>query len=422
MRPYVAGNNFSGVILVARGGHVLLERGYGLANPELGVPNTSRTRFHVASVTKAFTAAAVLRLAERGMLRLADSVGAYLPGYPNGGRIRLEHLLTHSSGIPDLGSLPEWDREERLPHTTAELVEMFKGRPLLFEPGAETRYSNANYNLLALILERLVGKGYGDVMRDEVFGPLGLRSTVHDGDMTRLIPDRATGTEPDGVRGVRFPRYIDWSGRTGSGSLVTTAGDLARFVEALFGGRLLGSASLAKILAPADGFAYGWSRDERFGRKLLRSGGRSPGFNASVERYLDDGTTVVVLTNSYSPVGQDSVFLDGLESAVFGRPTASPAVAPVPATPGALAELAGRYRLPHDYFVPDAVVTLIDRGDHLDATWDDGGVNTVYPIGPDRYLDRNYWAELRVIRDAGGKVTGFDYRLLQGFLARRVER
>ena len=159
VRPYVAGNNFSGVILVARGGHVLLERGYGLANPELGVPNTSRTRFHVASVTKAFTAAAVLRLAERGMLRLDDSVGVYLPGYPDGGRIRLEHLLTHSSGIPDLGSLPEWDREERLPHTTAELVEMFKGRPLLFEPGTETRYSNANYNLLALILERLVEKG-----------------------------------------------------------------------------------------------------------------------------------------------------------------------------------------------------------------------------------------------------------------------
>ena len=240
--------------------------------------------------------------------------------------------------------------------------------------------------------------------------------------MTRLIPDRATGTEPDGVRGVRFPRYIDWSGRTGSGSLVTTAGDLARFVEALFGGRLLGSASLAKILAPADGFAYGWSRDERFGRKLLRSGGRSPGFNASVERYLDDGTTVVVLTNSYSPVGQDSVFLDGLESAVFGQ---AHGVAGGGARAGN-ARRAGRARGK----VPAAARLLRSgRGGHAHrpgrsprrhlGRWrrEHGVSHRAGPLSGSELLGG-------AARDPGrgGKVTGFDYRLLQGFLARRVER
>ena len=89
--------------------------------------------------------------------------------------------------------------------------------------------------------------------------------------------------------------------------------------------------------------------------------------------------------------------------------------------PEALAELAGRYRLPHDYFIPDAILTLVARGDHLDARWQDGGVNTVYPLGPDRYLDRNYWAELRFTRDSAGRVTGFGYRLLQGFVARRIQ-
>ena len=99
---------------------------------------------------------------------------------------------------------------------------------------------------------------------------------------------------------------------------MTTALELDRFVEALYGGKLLQPASRAKILAPAEGFAYGWARGERLGRKQMRSAGRSPGYNASVERYLDDGTTVIVLTNSYSPVGQDSVFLAGINAAVFG--------------------------------------------------------------------------------------------------------
>ncbi len=416
--PYIAGNNFTGVILVARGDSVLLEKGYGLANAELGVANTPRSRFHIASVTKAFTAAAVLLLQEGGRLNAADPVAKFLPGYPNGEKIRLEHLLTHRSGIPNLDG-PDWDREERLPHSTVELVGLFKDKPLDFEPGSKTAYSNSNYNLLALIVEKVSSQGYADFMSGRIFTPLGLRSTVLDGDMTRLIPDRATGTEPDGVRGVRFPRYIDWSGRTGSGSLVTTAGDLERFVRALFGGKLLGPVSLAKIEAPAEGFAYGWERDERFGRKQMRAGGRSPGFNASIEHYLDDGTDVIVLTNSYSPVCQDSAFLDGLHSAVFGRPATRPSITPVAAAPGSLAELAGRYRMPHDYFLPDETLILSDRGDHLDARWSDGSVNTIYPVGPNRFIDRNYWTTVTFRRNAAGKVEGFDYRLLQGFVAKR---
>ncbi|HEY7479987.1 MAG TPA: serine hydrolase [Gemmatimonadales bacterium] len=419
--PYVSSNNFTGVILVARGDSVLLERGYGLANPELGVANTPRSRFHIASVTKAFTAAAILWLEERGRLRTSQPVAGYLPGYPNGEKLRLEHLLTHTSGIPNLDG-PDWDREERLPHSTAELVGLFKDRPLEFEPGARTSYSNSNYSLLALIIEQVSGQAYGDFMRDSIFVPLGLSATLHDGDMTRLIPDRATGTEPDGVKGLRFPRYVDWSARTGSGSVVTTAGDLRRFMRALFSGELIGRQSVERILAPAEGFAYGWARDQRLGRKVIRAGGRSPGFNASVEHYLDDGTDVVVLTNSYSPVGQDPVFLDGLHSVIFGRAATPRSIAPVQPAAGSLAKLEGRYRMPHDYFVPDATLTLSERGDHLEARWTDGAVNTVYPIGLNRFLDRNYWAELTFRRDASGKVTGLDYALGPGFFAARIGR
>jgi hypothetical protein len=269
-----------------------------------------------------------------------------------------------------------------------------------------------------MIIEKISGQSYESFLRDNIWTPLGLRSTIDGSDMARLVPNRATGTEPDGIRDVRLPRFIDWSSRRGSGSLVTTAGDLDRFVNALFGGKLLQPGLLAKIMAPAEGFAFGWARGERSGRKVMRSAGRSPGYNASVERYLDDGTTVIVLTNSYSPVGQDSVFLAGINDAVFGKTPTPPALLPVPVKPGALGELAGQYQMPEDYFVPNANLKLIDRGNRLEAVWENGARNTIYSVGPNRFLDRNFWADVSFTRDSAGRVSGFSYALAgQRFLA-----
>jgi CubicO group peptidase (beta-lactamase class C family) len=177
VRPYVASNNFTGVILVRRGGRVQLNKGYGMANYELSVPNSGSSRLHIASVTKAFTAAAVLLLAERGKLKLDDPVSRHLPDYPQGDLIRIKHLLEHTAGIPNLGSGATWEREERLPHSTEQLVGLFKDLPLDFEPGSETRYSNSNYNLLTLILEKLSGQEYESFLQDNIFTPLGLGAT-----------------------------------------------------------------------------------------------------------------------------------------------------------------------------------------------------------------------------------------------------
>ncbi len=421
LRPYADTNNFTGVVMVSRDGRVLFAKGYGMANYELDVPNTPKMRFHVASVSKTFTSAAILMLEERGKLNSSDPVAKFLPDYPNGDKLRIEHLLKHTSGIMDTGGLAEWGAEERKPHTAAELVALFKDKPLRFEPGSKYSYSNSNYNLLALIIEKVSGQGYGDFLRQNIFEPLGLRATLHDSDAAKLIPDRASGTEPDGVSGVRLPRYVDWSARTGNGSLATTTADLDKFVTAVLGGKLLKPSSLAKIMQPAEGFAYGWVRTERFGRKQIRTGGRSPGFNASVERYLDDGTTIIVLSNSYSPVAQDSAFLDALHSAVFDKPVVSPAIRPIPVAPGGLAQFVGRYQMPHNYFAPDAVINISDRGDHLDAAWSGGGVNTILPVGTNQFLDRNFWGRISFNRDARGVVNGFVYEIAdQKFLAAKV--
>ncbi len=421
LEPYLAGNNFTGVIRVSRPGKVLFERGYGMANYELQVPNTPKSRFHIASATKTFTSAAILLLEERGLLSDSDSVAKFIPDYPRGPQIRIEHLLRHTSGIPNYSDLPDYGREERFPHTLAEIVAMFKQKPFDFEPGSKQRYSNSNYILLAFIIEKVSGQSYADFLRTNIFERLGLDATLHDGLASRLIANRATGTEPDGVKGVRLPRPIDWSNNTGAASLVTTAEDIDRFVRAIFEGNLLTRGSVAKILQPLPGFSYGWARDERFGRKQIKTGGRSPGFNVSVERYLDDSTNVIVLSNSYSPVAQDSAFLNDLHSIVFGKDVTAPKVRPVLLAPGVFAGAAGGYEMPSNYFVPNAKIRLVDRGGYYDAIWSDGTVNAIYPVSLDELLDRGYWARVKFSRDSVGRINGFAYTLIRTFQARRID-
>ena len=417
IRPFVEGNNFTGAILVARGDSVLFSKAYGMANAELKVPNTPHTRFHLASLTKMFTAAAILRLEEQGRLKTSDTVAKFLPDFPSGDRIRLEHLLTHTAGVPTVGFA---DGEDRVHYTTAQLVARFKDKPLDFEPGSRTSYSNSNYELLAAIIEKVSGRTYGDVLRMFFFDPLGMKGTTHDGDASALIENRATGTVPDGARGMRNAPWVDWSSKTGSGSLVSTTEDLARFVRAELGGMLLKPDSLAKVQQKRPGFPYGWNQDERFGRTVMAVGGRSPGFVTAVQYYPGDGTTIVVLTNSYASTAQDPV-VDDVAAIVHGQPTKTGPVAPVKPSPGQFAGVRGRYQMPGNYYAPNSVLTLEQHGDVLEARWDNGEVNVLYPVSADECLDRMYWARVHFARDAAGKVTGFTYHLVQEFAARKLD-
>ena len=416
IQPFVLSNNFPGAILVARGDDVVFSKAYGMANYELTVANTHDSRFHLASLSKMFTAAAILLLEEQGKLSTADKVSRFVPGYPAGEKITLEQLLTHTAGVPnvDFG-----DAEGRVHHTTEQIVARFKDRPLDFEPGSQTRYSNSNYNLLAHIIEKASGQSYGDFLKARIFNRLGMKDTLHDDDGTMLIKNRATGTVPHGLHGVRNAPWVEWSTKTGSGSLVSTTEDVVRFVRAEFGGRLLNHESLSKVRKERPGFPFGWSQDMLFGRKRIAVGGRSPGFVTAVQYYPNDAVTIVVLTNSYSSMAQDPV-VDDIAAMVFGQPTKSGPVAPVKPKPGQFSGVDGRYQMPRDYYAPDAVLTLKDRGTYVEGRWENGKVNVLYPVSDDECIDRMYWARVRFQHDRLGKVTGFSYHLVRDFKARKL--
>ena len=418
LRPFVETHNFSGVIQISRGGKVVYQRGYGLAHPAFGIPNTPETRFHIASISKAFTGAAVLLLEDRGKLSTSDPVAKFLPDYPNGDKIRLDHLLVHSSGIPNVHNFPELRTDTYAPYTAESLVATFKDQPLEFEPGSRFRYTNTDYNLLALIIEKVSGQSFGDFLQANISGPLGLNSTVHDGDATVVIKNLAAGTQPEGLQDIQYVPYIAWSTKIGSGSLVSTAGDLCTFAGAVFQGKLLQPSSRAKIMESRGVFPYGWTDRERFGRKAKAVGGRSPGFIANLEYFLDDGTCIAILTNSYSSVGQ--VIAPDISALALGQQAEPPSIGYLRPRPGQLTEFTGRFQMPANYYLPNALLTLEDRSLYLHAAWEIGLVTVLYPAGGDDFVDRTNWALVRFTRDAEGRVTGFTYKLLQDFAARKL--
>jgi CubicO group peptidase (beta-lactamase class C family) len=189
---------FSGTVLVAKDGKPVLDRGYGMANYELGVPNTPEMKFLIGSITKQFTATAIMQLAEKGLLDVNDPISKYLPEYPKetGDSITVHHLLTHTSGVPSYTDNAELMGRRATKMSTEEILNSFKDKPLDFPPGGQFKYSNSGYYLLGLIVENVSGKSYEEYLQENIFDPLGMAHTGY-GHHRPILPNRAAGYELD---------------------------------------------------------------------------------------------------------------------------------------------------------------------------------------------------------------------------------
>lgn len=293
----VAAHEFSGAVLVAQRGKVLFDRAYGQANREWEIANTPATRFRIGSITKQFTAVSILLLEERGKLKLTDLVSQHVPDTPAAwSKITLRHLLTHTSGLTNVTDLPEFILWKNSPSTPTQMVARFSELPLDFQPGERFAYSNSNYLVLGLIVERVGGQRYGGFLREHVLDPLGLKDTGLDSNLT-VLPRRATGY------GYRDGNYLnaphsDMSVPHGAGAMYSTTHDLWRWAEGVFVDQLLTPASRAKLLTPEkDGYALGVRVYEQRGRKVIEHGGAIAGFSSALRYYPADGVTIVVLSN-----------------------------------------------------------------------------------------------------------------------------
>lgn len=292
----VAGN-FSGTVLVAQGDTPLLDHAWGQANIEWGVPNSPTTRFRIGSITKQFTAAAILLLEERGQLKTSDPLSLFIPEAPPAwAPLTLDHLLTHTSGVPSFTAFPEFRTWKHVPTNITETMRRIRDRPLDFAPGAKFAYSNSNYLLLGYVIERVTGMDYATFLRLNILEPLGLRDTGVDADAT-LVPRRATGYM-NFLGEFETAPHIDATVPHAAGAMYSTTHDLHRWIRALVGGKLLSPAALAKMLTPVAGsYAYGIRVYEDAGRRVIEHGGTAPGFAAQLRYYPDAQLTVVVLSN-----------------------------------------------------------------------------------------------------------------------------
>lgn len=294
---YADNNQFMGTVLVAQGDHILINKAYGFANLEWKTANTPDTKFRLGSVTKQFTAAAILILEERGKLSIDDPVKAHMPDAPAAwDKITIRHLLNHTSGIPNFTGFPDFGKTKSLAQTPVELVARFKDRPLEFEPGTRWNYTNSGYVLLGHLIERIGGVSYEKFVTDNIFTPLGMKDTGYDSNTT-LIERRASGYTPRGGR-IQNADFVHMSITLGGGSLYSTTGDLLRWERGLFGGKLLKPETLTKMTTPAlDNYGMGVFVRSMNGRKQVAHPGGIEGFNAYTSHFPNERLTVIVLAN-----------------------------------------------------------------------------------------------------------------------------
>jgi CubicO group peptidase (beta-lactamase class C family) len=299
LRASVQHDQFSGTVLIARDGVPIVRAGYGMANYELGVPNTPATVFRIASLTKAFTSMAILQLHASGALNLGDAICQYLTPCPaHWAPITIRQLLTHTSGIPNFSSLPDWDeRLGQLPYSPSELVELFRDLPLRFAPGSQFAYSNSGYHLLGLIVERVSRQSFGDYLHQRIFAPIGITHTALIGGQA-LVPQRATGYYWSGNGFVNAP-YLSPRSGFASGGLQSTVDDLLRWDQALYGERLVSRALIDEAFTPVkNSYGYGWEIRSRFDVQLIGHSGSDNGFSTYLMRVPSKRLTVIVLSNS----------------------------------------------------------------------------------------------------------------------------
>ena len=313
MSLYSEYNQFNGTVLVAENGKVIYKKGFGMANMEWNIPNQPDTKLRLGSVSKQFTALLILQLMEEGKLKLNVPITTYLPDYPktNGDRITIHHLLTHSAGILNYTSIPNFMKtQSRNPYTPGEFVKTFADKPLEFTPGEKFSYSNSGYFVLGYIIEKITGKTYEQCLQERIFTPLNMTNTGYDNSEV-ILKNRASGYEKNGNQYVNAS-FLDMSIPYAAGSLYSTVEDLYLWDQALYTDKLLSAKSKELFFAPhistgGGSYGYGWGVFElpmdnpAKKLKIVEHTGGINGFTTIISGDLSDKNLIVLLNNTSSP-------------------------------------------------------------------------------------------------------------------------
>jgi CubicO group peptidase (beta-lactamase class C family) len=409
---FLNGKESSGVaVLVAKNGKVLYKNGFGYANIESHEKIGPSTKFRIGSITKQFTASAILKLEEEGKLKLTDKLSQYFPDFPRGNEVTINHLLTHTSGIHSYTGKEDFIRRVETPITSEELVNYFKNDPYDFNPGERYQYNNSGFFLAGLIVEKVSGKTLGDFFKERFFDPLKMTNTGMHASTLKLTNEARGYTKENGVYKPAVNWDMSWAG--GAGALYSTVEDLFLWNEAVFNGKVLSEKSLkaattAGVLnngkAVADGgYGYGWALGKFRGEDVVDHGGGLHGFISQLSRYRKNNLTVVILTNlSPSEVSMNmgtiaEYFLwDVLEK------QKSYSVKDEMVVDGSA--YVGRYD-----FTNGMVMTVTNENKNLYAQLSGQAKFQIFPAGNEEFFWKVVEARIKFVRDSTGAVSHGDF-------------
>ncbi len=310
MSAYAVNGQFNGTILVKKGENVIYKHAFGLANREWDIQNTIDTKFLIGSIGKPFTALMTLILVNDGLIDLNATINTYIPGYsgPGKNKVTIHQMLNHTSGIPNHGAIPNLSKKlVRWNYDTNQYLELIKDIELKFEPGTAFEYSGIAYNLLAIICEKVTHKEFGNLLKERIFTPLGMEDTKHDKNLD-IDKKRATGYEYHLLEGYMNSSYIEMCHVKGSGGILSTVEDMAKFSrECFITQKLLSKDVYKKMFTPYikdwQYYGYGWwiTYKNINGDSLtfISHGGSTDGYKAYFTRIVEDSVDIIMCQNNY---------------------------------------------------------------------------------------------------------------------------
>ncbi len=346
---FIKSDEPGGAVIVVRDGELIFRRAYGMASLELGVKMEPEMVFGIGSLTKQFTAVAVVLLAEKGRLSLTDYIGKYFPDFPGSRQIQIKHLLTHTSGIKDYIPLNDFSSRMREDLNNADVLEIVKKEPLEFPAGEKFVYSNSNFALIGGIIEKVTGQSYEQFLRETLFLPLGLARTQFL-DNTKVIPGLVSGYElVDGE--IRKARLMSYSYLHAAGGMCTNVDDLAKWNNALFDGRIINRASLEDCLAPqnlnngvSSGMGMGWFVGTLYGKPVVYHGGGIYGFVNHTLYLPGEGLYVAILRNFINRSTDTRRIAEAVAGIVLGEYPPPPAPETITLSPEQMSQYVGEFR------------------------------------------------------------------------------
>ena len=386
--------------LVAKNGQVIYRKAFGMADLELNVPMQPEMVFRIGSITKQFTAIAILQLMEQGKLSLQDEITKYIPDYPmHGHSITIEHLLTHTSGIKSYTNVPEFQKFIRTDMKPEEVIDLIKSKPMEFAPGTKWNYNNSGYFLLGYIIEKVSGKTYQEYLQENFFTPLGMTSSCY-GDDTKIIKWRASGYQP-GKEGVVNADFMSMTLPYAAGSIMSTVDDLYKWNRALHSYKLVKKETLDMAHTPyklKDGkstdYGYGWFMSELQGSPTIEHGGGINGYLTSSVYLPDEDVFVALFSNSNGKAPEFSSLK--MAALAIGKPLKT---TEMQLDEAALKEYQGIYVNEEG---KEATIVL-DEG-KLAAARSGGSRRIMIPVEKDMFLIENSFTSLKFSRDAAGKI------------------